>query len=173
MLTAGRCVTHRPHRASPPPPPLQSATKEQGFQIVKQFFPTGASGPLARRCAAQELCPGLPHGWACDGQAKLPRLPSPFHSLSSARISLRRAPPQHHASPLCREGCGGEKANGCLLSSIPNLFCIHLHAGHRAIHTTGPICELQIICQSSWRVCVCVCVWRELQDSGLCNINYT
>lgn len=143
-------------------PPLlllcKAPPKSRGFQIVKQFFPTGASGPLARRCAAQELCPGLPHGWACDGQAKLLRLPSPFHSLSSARISLRRAPPQHHVSPLCREGCGGEKANGCLLSSIPNLFCIHLHAGHRAIHTTGLICELQIICQSSRRVCVCVCV---------------
>jgi len=52
--------------------------------------------------------------------------------------------------------CG--KENGCLLSSISNLFCIHLHAGRSPIHITAPICEPQIICQSklaSVHACVC------------------
>lgn len=142
----------QPHCASPPP--LQSATKEHGFQTVKQFFPTGASGPLARCCAAQESCPGLPHGWACDGQAKLLQPPSPSAPSTRYPASVcTGGPPQHHCARELRWG----KAKGCLLSSISNLFCIHLHAGHGAIHVMDPICELKIICQPSWWLCVSVC----------------
>lgn len=152
---------------------------------MKQFFPTGASGSLARftarYTAAQELRPALPHGWACDGQAKLLRLPScsapathyPAPSANALASICEGVPPQAPRELPVPRGLWWGKENGCLLSSISNLFCIHLHAGHRPIHITDPICELQIICQSKLvSVCARLSVWREIQDSRLCNINY-
>lgn len=165
------------HHASPPP--LQRVIKEQRFQIVKQFFPTGASGSLARYTAAQELRPGLPHGWACDGQAKLLWLPScsaPSTHYSgwstNALASIGKGVlHEHHMNALCWEGCdAGRKMDGCFL---PHLICFaYICMLAIAPFTLQlPFAGCRSFASQSWWVCMCVsvCVWREIQESGLCN----
>lgn len=137
---------------------------------MKQFFPTGASGLLAcfaARCtAAQELRPGLPHGWACDGQAKLLQLPScsapsthyPASSANALASICEGVLRKRHGSPLRREGCDGEKKmDVCFL---PYLICF-AYICMLAIDPFTlriPFVSCRSFASQSWRVCMRVCV---------------
>ena len=136
---------------------------------MKQFFPTGASGSLARftvrYTAAQELCPGLPHGWACDGQAKLLRLPScsapsthyPASSANALASICEGVLHKHRVSSLRREGCDGEKKmDVCFL---PYLICF-AYICMLAIDPFTlriPFVSCRSFASQSWQVCMCVC----------------
>lgn len=138
---------------------------------MKQVFPTtGASGSLARfaarYAAAQESRPGLPHGWARDGQAKLAPAsqllgPSTHYPASSANAPASICEGvlhRHHVSSLHREGCVGEKKmDVCFL---PYLICF-AYICMLAIEPFAlriPFASCRSFASQSWRVCMCVCV---------------
>lgn len=128
---------------------------------MKQFFPRGASGALARfsarYAAAQELRPGLPHGWARDGQSKLLGSPAarPFHSLSRLKAPVAQGVLHERLeSSLHRWGCDAEKKmDVCFL---PYLICFAYICMLAVAPFTLqlPFVSHRSFASQSWRACM-------------------
>lgn len=150
---------------------------------MKQFFPAGASGWLARLvarwAAAREPRPGpqLCHmvgmgtdGPSCSGfPAARPRplIIQPQALMPLHQFGVLR---KHHVSSMRREGCDGQKKmDVCFL---PYLICFaYICMPARDPFTLRiPFVSCRSFASQSWRVCMRV--WREIQDSSLCDRNY-